>query len=144
MRRLFFLLLSTNALAIAQEADVRAADIRAALTAQQDAWNRGDIVGFMTTYENSDDIRFVGRAGLAKGYRAVLESYRKRYASPAAMGKLTYTILEVAPLGRDHASVVGRFALARTPEGGGDASGIFTLVLRKTKAGWKIIHDHTS
>jgi ketosteroid isomerase-like protein len=33
---------------------------------------------------------------------------------------------------------------ARSAEGGGDASGKFTLVLRKTAQGWKIILDHTS
>jgi ketosteroid isomerase-like protein len=47
-------------------------------------------------------------------------------------------------LGKDYALANGRFALKRTAAGGGDAAGRFTLVLRKTKSGWKIIHDHSS
>jgi ketosteroid isomerase-like protein len=40
--------------------------------------------------------------------------------------------------------VLGKFFLTRSAAGGGDATGQFTLVLRKTKQGWKIVHDHTS
>jgi len=42
------------------------------------------------------------------------------------------------------ASATGKFALKRTAAGGGDTSGRFTLILRQTSSGWKIIHDHTS
>jgi ketosteroid isomerase-like protein len=42
------------------------------------------------------------------------------------------------------ATVVGRFHLTRKPEGGGDASGIFSLVLQKQSGEWLIILDHTS
>jgi ketosteroid isomerase-like protein len=60
------------------------------------------------------------------------------------MGVLTFSEIEVRPLGADYALALGRFALKRTAEGGGDANGRFTLVLHRTKAGWKIIHDHSS
>jgi ketosteroid isomerase-like protein len=60
------------------------------------------------------------------------------------MGTLTFSEIDVRPLGEGYALANGRFALKRTPAGGGDAAGRFTLVLRKTKAGWKIIHDHSS
>ena len=43
-----------------------------------------------------------------------------------------------------YALALGRFALKRTPAGGGDATGRFTLVLRRTGSGWRIIHDHSS
>ncbi|MGH7372302.1 MAG: nuclear transport factor 2 family protein, partial [Candidatus Methylomirabilales bacterium] len=26
----------------------------------------------------------------------------------------------------------------------GETTGLFTLLLRKTKGGWRIVHDHTS
>jgi len=42
------------------------------------------------------------------------------------------------------ALAIGKYSLKRTAAGGGDASGRFTLVLRQTKAGWKIVHDHSS
>jgi len=41
--------------------------IRAAITAQTEAWNRADIPAFMQTYENSPETTFIG-AHLAKGY----------------------------------------------------------------------------
>jgi ketosteroid isomerase-like protein len=47
-------------------------------------------------------------------------------------------------LGADHASVIGRFHLDRTAEAGGPASGIFTLIFRKSEGAWRIILDHTS
>jgi ketosteroid isomerase-like protein len=41
------------------------------------------------------------------------------------------------------AVATGRFKLTRTAAGGGDASGIYSLVFLKTAQGWKITLDHT-
>ena len=60
------------------------------------------------------------------------------------MGHLEFTELDVRMLGADHAVVTGHFHLARSAAGGGDASGIFSLVFEKEATGWKIILDHTS
>jgi ketosteroid isomerase-like protein len=57
---------------------------------------------------------------------------------------LTFSGLEIRMLGTDYASVIGHFHLDRTKEAGGEASGIFTLLFKKTAEGWKIIQDHTS
>jgi uncharacterized protein (TIGR02246 family) len=119
-------------------------DIRAVLDKQAQAWNRGDIEAFMTTYLDSPQLTFMGKDSVTRGYRPVLERYRQRYASREAMGTLRFSELEVRLLGSDAALVLGKFQLTRTAAGGGDASGRFSLVLRKTAAGWKIIHDHTS
>ena len=118
--------------------------IRKLLLEQSEAWNRGDIPAFMKTYENSADTAYVGAAGVTKGYQQVLERYRLKYTNRAQMGTLQFTDLHVRPLTADVATVTGRFQLTRTKEAGGDASGWFTLVLRKTRAGWQIVHDHTS
>lgn len=119
------------------------ARIRALLATQQSDWNRGDVRAFMNGYEESDALTFVG-ATLTRGYRQVLENYIKRYPTRENMGKLTFSGIEVHMLGADHAWVLGRFALERTTQGGGNISGVFTLVLRRTAAGWKIVLDHTS
>ena len=110
---------------------------------QQDAWNRGDIDAFMHGYNDSPETTFIGKS-VAKGYGAVLANYHKRYPTNDAMGKLEFTVEEVRMLGKDHAVVIGRFHLARTAAGGGDAAGIFTLVFEKEPKGWKVILDHTS
>src|ERR1051326_309753 len=117
--------------------------VRAVLSAQQNAWNRGDVDDFMSGYESSDATTFVG-ATITKGYRQGLENYRRRYPTKEKMGQLTFSAIEITPLGAEFASVIGRFHLDRTIEAGGPASGIFTLLFRKTANGWKIFLDHTS
>ena len=119
------------------------ADIRAVLDRQQADWNRGDIEAFMTGYLDSPETTFQGTA-LARGYQQVLNGYKRRYASRAAMGSLQFSELEVKMLGDEAAFVLGKFALDRSAEAGGPASGRFTLIFRKTPRGWKIVHDHTS
>ncbi|MCX6590563.1 MAG: DUF3225 domain-containing protein [Acidobacteria bacterium] len=118
--------------------------IRQVLELQEAAWNRGDIDRFMQGYENSPQTLFFGAAGITRGYQAVLDNYKRRYASKEAMGKLTFTILEVRLTGADAAFVLGRFALDRTAAGGGPAQGVFSLVFRRLPVGWKIVLDHTS
>jgi uncharacterized protein (TIGR02246 family) len=119
------------------------AAVTAVLDAQAAAWNRGDLVAFASTYENSPAITFYGKS-LNKGYAEVLARYQKTYSSREKMGTLRFEVVEARMLGADHALVLGKFFLTRTAAGGGDANGQFTLVLRKTAAGWKIVHDHTS
>lgn len=119
-------------------------EIRSVLAAQELAWNRADIDAFMTGYLESDAITFQGRAGITRGYSAVKERYKKAYSTPERMGKLKFTIDEVRLVTAESALVLGGFALTRTKEAGGDASGRFSLVLVKTTQGWKIVHDHTS
>ena len=110
---------------------------------QSAAWNRGDINAFMASYEKSGDTAYIGAEPI-KGYNAILARYKNRYPDRATMGHLTFSELDVRIVAENVAIVVGRFALARAPDAGGPASGIFTLVARKTGTAWKIIHDHTS
>jgi uncharacterized protein (TIGR02246 family) len=117
--------------------------IRGVLDAQVAAWNRGDVVAFMQGYNNSPDTTFVGKT-IAHGFSSILDRYRKIYADKEKMGQLTFSDLEVHPLDARFATVTGRYHLARSADGGGDAEGIFSLIFEKTKDGWKIILDHTS
>ena len=130
------------ALGICSQASEEGA-IKAVLEAQAEAWNQGDIAGFMEGYEDSPRTAYVG-AKILKGYAAILASYRERYPGPAGMGEVAFTDLDVRLIDEGMAIVIGRFALTRDADAGGPASGIFTLVLRKGDEGWKIIHDHTS
>ena len=119
------------------------AAIEQVLHDQQADWNRGDIDAFMRGYLDSPQTTFIGKT-ISHGYQPILERYKKGYASRAAMGTLDFAEIAVRMLGSDHAVVTGRFHLTRTTEGGGDASGIFSLVFEREADGWKIILDHTS
>ena len=116
--------------------------IRKVLEDQAAAWNRGDVDAFMQGYDNSPQTAFVGKT-VEYGYTLILNRYKKAYSSPAAMGKLSFTNLAIRMLGPDYAAVTGNFHLERTPAGGGNAGGIFSLVFSKTAAGWKVILDHS-
>jgi uncharacterized protein (TIGR02246 family) len=120
-----------------------AAAIRQVLGDQVAAWNRGDVDTFMHAYKDSPDTTFIGKS-VEHGYVPILERYKKAYASKDSMGTLDFAELAVRELGANYAVVIGKFHLARNAAGGGDVSGIFSLVWEKTAAGWKIILDHSS
>ena len=115
--------------------------IRAVLDAQAGAWNRGDIEGYMDGYDRSSDTVFVSGDRVTRGWQTVLARYKKTYDSREKMGVLTFSDLEITILSKDAALVLGRWHLQRSKD---EPHGRFTLLFRKTKAGWKIVHDHTS
>ena len=117
--------------------------IRRVLSDQVQAWNAGDIDAFMNGYENSPNTVFIGKT-VNRGYEAVRRRYHEQYPTREKMGKLSFFDLSVNLLGDGYASVTGAFHLIRAASAGGDASGVFSLLLRRTPAGWKIILDHTS
>jgi ketosteroid isomerase-like protein len=117
------------------------AEIRAVMSAQSAAWNRGDIDGFMDGYDRSSATEFVSGDKLTRGWQTVRDRYRKKYDSREKMGTLTFSQLKITPLGADAALVLGRWSLVRKAD---NPHGIFTLLFRKTPAGWRIVHDHTS
>ena len=114
------------------------AEIRAVLDQQVADWNRGDVDAFMKGYENAETTTFSGKT-FTRGYTQVLENYKQRYPTREAMDNLEFSGLEFRMLGDTGALVTGRFLLKNRK-----LSGNFTLVFRKTNAGWKIIHDHTN
>ena len=113
------------------------------LRVQQDAWNRHDLEGFMAGYWNSPELTFFSGANEHDGWRATMDRYLATYSSPGhEMGKLEFSGLRVVVLGQDSGFVRGTWKL--TMSDGKTPHGLFTLVLRKFPAGWKVVHDHTS
>jgi ketosteroid isomerase-like protein len=115
--------------------------IRSVLSTQQAAWNRGDIRTFLDGYWNSPQLTFAGSDGIVRGYDGLLARYQKSYPDKQAMGQLDFSGLEIRPLGADAALVLGQWHLKRQA---GDLGGVFSLVLERFPAGWRIVHDHTS
>ena len=121
--------------------DARA--IRAELERQAAAWNRGDLDGYLAGYERAATTTMVGKE-LMRGWDAIAARYRKSYGDRARMGTLTFSELDVRPLGAGFALAIGHWALARDAGGGGPVGGWFTLTLHKGRDGWRIVVDHTS
>jgi ketosteroid isomerase-like protein len=147
------------------------AKIKQVLTAQRDAWNRGNIDEFMEFYWKSKDLAFSSGGTTTRGWKETKAGYKKRYATREEMGTLTFDQLEVTFLGEpaaharsvdsEHGSgrstsisdenvqtkqplaalVLGRWHLKRETDSIG---GNFSLVFRLIDEKWLIIHDHTS
>lgn len=115
--------------------------LTAVLSAQQDAWNRGDVDAFLQGYWRSPELTFSGTGGIARGWEGVLARYKEHYPNREAMGQLEFSGLEIRFLGQDAALVLGHWRLARQK---GDVGGVFSLVFERFPEGWRIIHDHTS
>lgn len=111
------------------------------MSAQEKAWNAGDIQQFMKGYWKNDSLVFVGKSGLTYGYDNTLANYKKGYPDKTYMGKLKFTILSMQPLGKQFYRVIGKWELTRTV---GNLSGHYTLLLQKINGEWKIISDHSS
>jgi ketosteroid isomerase-like protein len=118
-----------------------AREITALLAAQSAAWNRGDIDGFMAGYARTDTLRFASGGTVTLGWQATLDGYRRRYPDRTAMGTLAFSDLEITELAPDAALAFGRWKLTRAQDA---PHGLFTLTLRRTAEGWRIIQDHTS
>lgn len=127
----------------AQE-NIRAEDdaqMRAAIQASADAWNRGDLKGHLAIYDAS--VTVMTKNGPRPTIEAIEQSFAQAYFVD---GKPKQTLrmerVDIRSLSPDSALMTGRFILA----GGGapEQSGWFTLVWVRTAVGWRAVHDHTS
>ena len=116
-------------------------EIRSVLQAQQDAWNRGDIDGFMNGYARLPSTVFISEDTVRRGWETVRDRYREKYSNRSKMGTLTFSDLEITPLSSDAAVPSGRWNLRRAND---QPHGRFTLILKRLAEGWRIVHDHTS
>lgn len=133
-----FLVLMVSAVS-AQESKAQTA-IRKVMEDQAAAWNRGDIEGFMEGYWKSEKLTFVS-SRVTRGWQQTLDNYRRSYDTREKMGTLTFSDLEIMVLSKDAALVLGSWSLKRANDAPG---GQFTLIFRKFKEGWRVVHDHTS
>ena len=118
--------------------------LREQLESQAAAWNRGDLDAFMVPYWKSDKLTFSAGGETQRGWQATYDRFRRRYPTRDKMGRLSFSDLEIEPLGgrRDAALVLGRWRVERSE---GPLGGNFSLVFEDIPGtGWRIVHDHTS
>lgn len=95
----------------------------------------------MDGYERSPDIVFISGDSITRGWQTVHDRYQKNYDSREKMGTLTFSDLETTVYSNNLAVMIGRWHLQRSNDA---PHGRFTLIFRKTRQGWRIVHDHTS
>jgi beta-aspartyl-peptidase (threonine type) len=117
--------------------------IRQLLLTQVEAWNKGNLDGFMEGYWHSPDLTFFSSGTVTHGWEPTLLRYRERYKSEGKeMGKLEFQELAIRPLSQTSAVVTGKWRV--TMSDGMTPHGLFTLILKRLPEGWRIVHDHTS
>jgi uncharacterized protein (TIGR02246 family) len=114
--------------------------IRSVLQVQQDAWNRGDIDGFMNGYARSASMVFISEDTVRCGWQTARSLQEKIFQSRKD-GDPHISDLEITLLSSDWAVVSGRWKLKRADD---QPHSRFTLVLKRLPEGWRIVHDHTS
>jgi len=118
------------------------AAISAAMEASAAGWNVGSLDRFMAIY--ADDATFVTESGrIARGRTEIAANYTASFIGGAnKRGKLSFQRLSYRQLAGDHAVLTARWTL--TPSSGKAETGLTTVVFARTKAGWKIVVDHSA
>ncbi len=118
-----------------------AAQLADLLAEQADAWNRGDLEGFMSFYWQSDELTFVSGERVIRGWQATLDRYKKRYPTREDMGLLDFDDLRIDAHSDEQAQVAGKW---RVRAKGNELGGGFLLTIRKVDGRWLIVRDHTT
>ena len=114
-------------------------------------WNAGDLEAFCTVY--SDDASYVSTSGITRGREAILARYRERYPDRAAMGTLSFDVVEARPAAGVEVTMLGDAAPSRVhgvsvvarwrleyPDRDA-AEGLTLIVLRQRGDGWEMVQD---
>jgi len=116
-----------------------AKEIQSALDQQMQAWNNGNIEGYMKYYWNSEKLTFQSGDKRMMGWKTLLEMYKTKY-SGENMGKLEFSDIVINKISSDYAYILGRWKVIRKDT----KEGVFTLIMKRLPDGWRIIHDHSS
>ncbi len=111
-----------------------------AMTKQAQAWNKGDLDGYMNAYWKSDSLIFIGKS-MQRGWDSVNSSYQKLYADKSKRGELKFTYLKTTAFTENDVMIVGRWEVTIYEAKRG---GYFTVLLKKINNEWKVVYDHTS
>jgi len=90
-----YILIAALVCAAPEQASTSVAEIQSVLTAQQDAWNRGDIDAFMNGYARSASTVFVSQDEVSRGWETVRDRYRVKYSDRTKMGTLSFSEIKV-------------------------------------------------
>lgn len=145
MRR-FWGVLAVSFLCACANPDQQAGDpttvVRTMLESSAEAWNAGELSGFIDDYANDPATSFMDGRRPQYGYDWIRSNYAPRFDPGASRDSLGFEGFAARRLGDNHILATARYVLHR-----GDSvtsSGPFTLILELRHGEWKIIHDHTN
>jgi uncharacterized protein (TIGR02246 family) len=115
-------------------------EIRAVLDVTATGWNTGDLSKYLFAYvPDATEMRSTGPAGGVEAIESTMKGGFWKTGKP--LQNLRYENIVVRMLGKDNALVTGNYILSGADRP--DRKGWFTTVWTKTKAGWRMIHDHS-
>jgi uncharacterized protein (TIGR02246 family) len=126
---------------MAEEEDLERS-IETMLQRSADAWNRGDLDGFLAVYADGPSTSFMTTDGPVYGRETIRGTYAPLFVPGATRDSLHLEDLSVRPLPPLIGIVTGRYVLDR--DGEVTDAGWFTVVVRRAGDGWRIVHDHSS
>ncbi len=147
MRKIIIITLILSAISIipAITRDLNVTEIKEQITKvlsdSEKGWNNGNLEEYMQCYHKSEKMRFAGNGNFNLGWTNTLKRYKKSYPDKKSMGKLTFSDVDITVLSKDSSLVFGRWTLHYKDK---KRTGLYTLILKKFKEGWRIIHDHSS
>jgi len=117
------------------------ASIHKVMQMQEEAWSDGDIRQFMEGYWKSENLTFVGKSGVNRGWKTTMDNYFRGYPNKTTMGTLSFEVIEMNRLSDKAYHMIGRYTLEREAD---KPTGLFTLIWRHIDGKWLIVSDHTS
>lgn len=146
-RQVFFpalCLLALSAPALAQTqgqlytASRQQLDVTKVLLAQEAAWNKGDLDGYLSHFRDASDTEAILN-GPVRGLNNIRSAFHIAFPNRDVMGQLEQSSVEVRELGENFSLATGHYRLVRSRKNGGDSEGNFTEIFQKTEAGWQLI-----
>lgn len=114
--------------------------IKAVFQVTADGWNSGDLSKYLSAYvPDATEMLSTGPAG---GVSAIEKTMRDGFwKTGRPIQQLRYENIVIRMLGKDNALVTGQYVLSGA--GKPDRKGWFTTIWVRTKAGWRMMHDHS-
>jgi len=128
-----------NAPAAAAAAAAFTQEIKDVFSIWTQAWNDGDLEGYLKAYAESEQTRYCSGSKVVRGKAAIANLYRQRGAS----GQLTVVEFEAQAVGALDGIVFGQFELV-TDDDGATYTGAFTVHVQKINGAWRIMSDHSA
>lgn len=118
-------------------------DVVKIILAQQNAWNKGDLDGYLSHYKDAPDTQAV-LANLVRGVDNIRAAYRQNFPNKDAMGEIEDTDIDVRTMGDNYALATGKYHLNRSKKSGGSIDGTFMELFEKTPNGWQVIFSQST